>query len=171
MDKRRILKEVGISLAYAFLFAGILFFVFWPFKLDGESMAPTFSSDDRVVISRVISLTSAPQRGDIVVCDLENGGEKILAIKRIVALPDEKIEIKNGDVFVDGQAIAEGYLENEHITTGDIDLTLGEDEYFVLGDNRGISLDSRKLGAIKKSDIKGKVILQFYPFEEIKRIK
>lgn len=125
-------------------------------KMDGPSMEPTFSDGDILIID---SDYSELERGDVVVYERE----AVLYIKRIVGLPGETIELSGGDVYVDGQLLEESYLKTQDSTTAPelTEFSIGENEFFVLGDNRTVSLDSRmeRHGMVLRDKIVGIVKL------------
>lgn len=122
-----------------------------PFVAQGDSMSPTYKQGDYLIVSKS---TKTFQRGDIVVMKIPNTNNYIL--KRIVGLPNEQIAVKNQQVFVNGVGLTDSYAKGE-IYGGNL-LKLGANEYYVLGDNPTKSADSRTFGAVKASDIQGKVI-------------
>jgi len=128
-------------------------FVFSPFVMTGDSMSPAYNNNDFLLINQ---FSNDFTRGDVVVY---SGDELIhpppLFIKRVVGLPGEKVEIKDRKVFIDGRVLEEPFALGE--TFGDISVTLTADQYYVLGDNRAVSVDSRLQGPISKKDIDGKV--------------
>lgn len=165
--KKNFLKEWISPLFQAFLFAAILFLLCWPVLIDGNSMENTFHTGDRVFMSRILAYTNKLERGDIILCKLEHNNQDNTIIKRLIGLPGDHIIIKSGKLEINGNYISEDYIK-DNFTYGNIDIILGKNEYFVLGDNRELSYDSRKAGPIKKGDIIGKVVLKWYPFNEIK---
>ncbi len=164
MKKFHILDWVK-SFLEAAVIAAVLFILFWPFLISGASMEDTFKSGDRVIISRVMAYYGDIKNGDIVVCRLKNESDPV--IKRVIASNGDKISISNNKVRVNGALLNEPYIKTNK-TSGNINVSLGEDEYFVLGDNRVLSYDSRRAGIVKKDDIIGRVILKWYPFNEFK---
>lgn len=138
---------VLILLSYTFAF---------PYMVDGSSMEDTYFTGDRVFISHFFAWTGNIKRGDAVVCSLSD----MQVIKRVIALPGDELEISEGRVYINGALLKEDYLAEDTYTGGNIKITLGSDDYFVMGDNRGVSLDSRREGCIGKADIKGKVIFK-----------
>jgi signal peptidase I len=128
--------------------------------VQGRSMAPTLEDGDRFLLNRLSFLAGTPKRGDLVV--LHDPGHGDLAVKRIVGLPGERIEIKEGVVFVNGRRLREIYLAIGTETLlpqgREAVLSLGAEEYFVLGDNREQSEDSRAYGAIGRERIVGALI-------------
>ena len=134
-------------------------------NISGESMYPTLHNDDKVLISMINYLVGEPEKGDIVVISSpERFGEKY--IKRVIALPGEHITIKENQVLINDQLLQEEYLTNTY-TNGNIDTIVPADSYFVMGDNRTKSSDSRSatIGFIKRDEIVGKALLVLYPKE------
>ncbi len=137
--------------------------------VDGQSMEPTFYSDDRLVVSRVHYLLGSPQRGDTLVFNSVNPRERargVMLIKRVVGLPGETVEIRDQKVHINGEALAEPYTKDEvcRRRCHDQQWELGADEYFMMGDNRNNSNDSRSFArAVALPDIVGRVIFRYYP--------
>ena len=149
---------------------GILnFFSFY--LVSGSSMAPTLKNNNYLIVKKAFLSKGKYERGDIIVFNaavknsLQN--EKEL-VKRVIAIPGDTLKIENNKVYVNNQVIREDYLEEEK-TLGEIELTVEGDSYFVLGDNRMISLDSREgsIGLVKEKEIMGEVIIKMFPFERI----
>ena len=152
----------------------IRYFIFQPFIVKGESMVPNFQSGDYLIVDEVSYKLSDPKRGDVVVLryPLDNSQR---FIKRIVALPGETLDIENGKVTItkDGQSVAldeKKYLPASLITEGDVHVTLGDDKYFVLGDNRQFSYDSRRWGVLPREDIVGKAFFRVFPISTMSLI-
>ena len=129
------------------------------FKIDGKSMEPNLHDAEYVIIDKVTYLFGAPQRGDIVVFARE--GEPKDLIKRVIGLPGETIEVSGGAVLVDGVPLDEPYLTPSVYTYPA--RQLGEGEYFVMGDNRANSSDSRTFGPIRPSNIVGRAWVIYWP--------
>lgn len=132
--------------------------------VEGTSMQPTLQNGDNLLTAKIVYLFNAPQRGDIVVLHAPDApGENY--IKRIIAIPGDEIQITNGNVYINGDLRRESYLHDAE-TTGEIHTLVPEGYYFVMGDNRDDSRDSRSesIGLIKQSDIIGKAFLRIYPF-------
>lgn len=142
-----------------------------PTLVKGESMMPTLQPNNYLIINKVTYMFTHPENGDIVVfaTGLHNldGSNKDL-IKRVIGVEGDTLEIKEGKVYVNGNLISEEYILGNY-TNGDIKLTIPEGKIFVMGDNRGNSLDSRnsEVGLVDLSDIKGKVLIRLYPFNEL----
>lgn len=128
-------------------------FLVEPFVVSGNAMSPTYNTGDYLFINK---LAKNFNRGDVVIVRLEQ--QNAFFIKRIIGLPTEKIEIKNGSVLINGQPLNEGYYTGE--TPGDISVSLSQDQFFVLGDNRTESYDSRSYGPVSRSGIQGKVFFE-----------
>ena len=138
-------------------------FLFSPALVNGSSMENTLY-DSEIVIVNKIGLLSGIDRFDIVIVKV---GDELL-IKRVIALPNEEIEYKDNVLYINDEEI-ETPIEFEY--TNDFVHTTGYDEYFVMGDNRDVSQDSRILGAFNKQNIEGKVDLVLYPFNKIGFVK
>lgn len=136
-------------------------FVVEGFIVRGDSMSPTIASGDYIFINRVAYKFGEPARGDVVIAISRDGENRI--VKRIVALPGERLEIDHSGVAIrEGRAgekrsLSESYLPVPTETIGTTTIKLDPQEYFALGDNRAVSVDSRELGPIDHWDIKGKV--------------
>jgi len=163
-----IAKLVIISLA---IIIPIRYFLIQPFFVRGASMEPNFDNGQYLVIDEISYRFNEPQRGDIIVFKYPLDPSQYY-IKRLIGLPSETVEVKNGKVFIYNSLHPQGmildesdYLSERAITMGDnIKVVLGEREYFVLGDNRQASSDSRKWGALSKEYIIGRVWLRAWPF-------
>lgn len=152
-----------------------------PMRVKGNSMLSTLHSGEMMLVSRVQLKTEEIQRGDVVICHYpgrywKTGKWKLFRqnfVKRVIALPGEEIEIIDGTVYVNGDPIEESYLDAEHTRrrTDMAPRTLGEDEYFVMGDNRDSSNDSRRVGAIRKSEIVGRVTRVVWPLSAWRKIE
>ncbi len=166
------LKILIISLIIVF---PIRYFLIQPFYVKGASMEPNFHDYEYLIIDEVSFRFRQPQRGEIIVFRSHRGD---YYIKRIIGLPGERILIKDGEVSIYNERFPHGfildessYLEPGMRTPGQINLTLGPDEYFVLGDNRNTSLDSRSFGPVLKKDIIGRVWLRGWPFSKIEKFE
>jgi len=163
-----IVKIVLIALA---VIIPIRYFLFQPFYVRGASMEPSFHDSEYLIIDEITYRFSEPQRGDVVVIrNPQNHSE--FFIKRIIGLPGETLEIGDGQVVVvntsrpRGVALKEPYLEEGMQTSGSKRVPLANDEYYVLGDNRAVSLDSRTFGPLGRKFIVGRAWLRVWPFDE-----
>lgn len=166
-----ILEVVQIVIISAAIIIPIRYFLIQPFYVKGASMEPNYFDHEYLIIDEISYRFDDPVRGEIVVFRYpENPSE--FFIKRVVALPGETIEITDGKVIIynndnpSGVVLDEAYLDVEQ-TFGKKRVSLNEDEFFVLGDNRDKSLDSRTFGPIRRSDIVGRVWLRGLPLSRI----
>lgn len=163
------IKTTLIALAAVFL---VRYFIIQPFYVKGSSMEPNFYEKDYLIIDEISYRFSQPQRGDIVVFKLNTQGYNEYLIKRIIGLPGETVVVKDGKVTIknsdnpDGYVLDESYLPSGTETLGEVVETVPDDSYFVLGDNRGVSYDSRYFGSIKRSVIVGKTLLRGWPLNK-----
>lgn len=129
--------------------------------VKGDSMYPTLKSGDFMILEKISVKFSNIKRFDIVVVN----SDKSSLIKRVIALPTEKVEYKDNKLYINGEILEEDFLDSS-VYTKDFtyNRTLGDNEYFVLGDNRSVSKDSRAFGAVTKSEIEGKAIFTLFPF-------
>lgn len=177
-DKNKNSKEITgkkiidfLVLVLAGVMLGLLLInLFGTTEVYGNSMFPTLESNDKMFINKVTYKFNEPERGDIIVFNSTlkdaEGNNKSL-IKRIVGIPGDHVYIRDGRVFINGKLQEESYLDSKY-TKGYIDITLEKDKYFVMGDNRSVSRDSRDktLGPIDKSDIVGKANIRYAPFRD-----
>ncbi|MBN1139958.1 MAG: signal peptidase I [Anaerolineae bacterium] len=136
-------------------------FLFETYRVVGQSMEPTLQQDQRLIVSKLSYRLHEPQRGDIVVFHDPHDSSRNL-IKRIVGLPGEILEIRNGLVFVNGQQLDESYL-NDYSGRSEPQTAIPEGYYFVMGDNRNNSSDSRSWGALDAAQIVGKAAFTYWP--------
>lgn len=149
----------------------IRYFVVQPFYVKGASMEPTFHDHEYLLIDEISYRFAEPKRGDVVVFRYPDNPQEYF-IKRVIALPGEKVEIKDGKVFIyntqfpEGFALDESLYLDEKVSTYDMSeeiVTLRQAEYYVLGDNRNSSKDSRTFGPVQKSFLTGRVLLRGWP--------
>lgn len=150
----------------------IRFFVAAPYLVQGSSMDPTFHSADYLIVDRLSYRLEEPQRGDVIVFRFPQDPSRSF-IKRVIGLPGETVEIQENAVRVEnaehpeGFALAEPYIDPENAHGGALRVTLDKNEYFVLGDNRKASADSRIWGALPRDHIIGRALLRLYPFTQV----
>lgn len=161
------LKEIVIFIVLAIIIVvPIRLFVAQPFIVDGESMHPTFESGDYLIIDEFTYHLQVPHRGDVIVFRYP-GNTKIFYIKRIIGLPGETIHINSGKITITktdttSLTLTEPYAVVEDATYT-LNTTLGSDQYFVMGDNRPESSDSRVWGPLPTKDIIGRVFVRLLP--------
>ena len=164
-----IIKIVVISLI---IIIPIRLYVIQPFIVEGDSMEPNFHDGEYLVVDEISYRFALPQRGQVVVFH-PPADPRNYYIKRIIGLPGETVELKEGKIFIRNSEHPEGIRLNEanYLTQSSINeeslVELSEGEYFVVGDNRDNSLDSRRIGPIVFSSIKGKAFFRAFPFNSI----
>lgn len=167
---KKIIKEIYPYLIIVLIVILVRSFIITPAVVDGKSMYPTLDNNNIVLLNKMDYKINSLKRFDIVVVNYN--GEKL--IKRVIGLSGEHVEYKDNMLFIDG------YLINENFTHGDTSnfkletigyLKIPGDKYFVVGDNRGNSIDSRVIGLIDKKDIEGKVSLRLFPINKFGKIK
>lgn len=162
----QIAKGVDVLLIIGLLFRA---FVMQPFVVDGNSMEPNFHDQEYLLVNQVSYKFREPQRNETIVFRFpKNPSEDY--IKRIIGLPGETVEIKEGQVYINGVSLNQNYLapdEETFILNGlnESRVTLGNNEYFVMGDNRKHSSDSRDWGVLPKKNIIGRAWLTVYPWQ------
>ncbi len=165
-----IIKVILISLA---IIVPVRYFLVQPFYVKGASMEPNFFDHEYLIINEISYRFNEPERGDIVVFKYPRDPSQYF-IKRVIGLPNETLEIKDGKIIIfnsnnrEGFRLEENYLDENVKTFGDRTISLGLDEYFIMGDNRLASFDSRSFGPIKKESIVGKVWFRGWPFNKLK---
>lgn len=147
----------------------IRYFLFKPFYVKGASMEPTFYEKEYLIIDELSYRLREPIRGEVIVFRYpDNPKEHFL--KRIIGLPGETVKISSGKVIIyndehpEGMAIDEFYLPSDIATEGDRLVTVGEDQFFLMGDNRPNSFDSRRFGSVDRSFIVGRAWIRGWPF-------
>jgi len=164
-----LVKIIVISLM---IIIPIRYFLIQPFYVKGASMEPSFYDHEYLIINEISYRFTDPRRGDVIVFKYPRNPQEYF-IKRVIGLPGEKIQIKDGSVHIYsidnplGIVLDEPYLLSGTKTYGlsKETVSLGENEYFVLGDNRNSSKDSRSFGPVKRSFIIGRVLLRGWPFD------
>jgi len=149
------------------------YYIFQPYIVKGESMEPNFHSGDYLIVDQISYRLHEPQRGEVVVFKAPvNSGQYY--IKRIIGLPGETVSIENGQVIIENESGKKVLKETEYLspfvyTTGRVHLTLKAGEYFVLGDNRNASSDSRAWGVLPRKNIVGRAWLRLWPINAINK--
>ena len=168
-----LIKVVLISVA---IVVPVRYFLIQPFLVKGASMEPNFHDKEYLIINEIGYRIDPPQRGDVVVIRYPKDPKQYF-LKRVIGLPNETIKINDGEVFIynsenpQGFRLEESYLEEGVDTYGAIDVSLKGNEYFVLGDNRQFSLDSRIFGTVDKNLIVGRAWIRGWPFSKFGMIE
>lgn len=168
-------KELFSIVIYTVIVLSLAFiiqsFVFQRTLVDGHSMEEALHDEDQLIISKLSYAINEPKRFDIVVFPYQYD-EDTYYIKRIIGLPGEKILIKGNTIYINGEPLTESYgkeaMDEDTAGIAATELLLAEDEYFVMGDNRNNSTDSRSedVGPVKKEEIIGKAVFRIWPFDD-----
>jgi signal peptidase I len=172
---RKFWEFLKIVIISAVIILPIRYFIIQPFYVKGASMEPTFHDHEYLIIDEISYRFKAPIRGDIVVFRYPEDPQEYF-IKRIIGLPSEKIEIRDGQVSIYNDQNPEGFALDESayladsVKTYDVSgeiISLRDNEYFVMGDNRNSSKDSRSFGPVNSSFLTGRVIFRGWPFKKV----
>ena len=159
---------VILLISFVLVFGFVRPVVAAPFHIPTESMVPTLMVKDRLLVNKFIYRFTEPERGDIALFENQQGGKDPL-IKRVVGLPGETLELRDGKVYVDGDPLEEPYLERDPCKPGYPKtcsfgpVTVPRNHYFMMGDNRTNSLDSRFFGPVPEEDVVGEALVRFWP--------
>ncbi|MCR4334692.1 MAG: signal peptidase I [Patescibacteria group bacterium] len=171
-NKSQFLKEViQFVLIVLIVVLPIRFFIAQPFVVSGESMDSTFNNGNYLIVDELSYRFSNPKRGDVVIFKYPYDQKRYL-IKRLIGLPLETVKMKSGIITIENQdgefVLSEPYIDSKNnLLYGDLEVILQDDEYFVLGDNRIASSDSRIWGNLSKNLIIGRPIIRLFPFNSI----
>lgn len=159
------------------IFVVIYAFLFRPYQVNGESMLPNFHNGEYILTNLIALRFSDIEKGEVIVFKAPNNNDKDY-IKRVIATEGDIVKIENGRVYVNNILVNEGsYLPEHFITTNGPfikdgeEITVPQDQYFVLGDNRGASSDSRDWGFVSRDEIIGKSMVVYWPPQEFKIVK
>jgi signal peptidase I len=154
---------VVISIAASVL---IITFLYQPVRVEGTSMLPGLEDHDRLFINKFVYHISSIHRGDIVVFHYPRDPEKSY-IKRVIGVPGDRLRIERGEVYLNGKILPEPYVPQKFRDTRSLTETVvPEDEYFVMGDHRSISSDSREFGPVDRDLIYGKAVFVYWPTKD-----
>jgi signal peptidase I len=158
------LRDLLISAAASVL---IITFLYQPVRVEGTSMLPRLEDRDRLFINKFVYHISAIERGDVVVFRYPRDPEKSY-IKRVIALPGDTLRIDHGRVYVNGNLLHEPYVPPEFRDSRSLaELVVPAESYFMLGDHRSISSDSRDFGPVDRSLIYGKAVFVYWPARDV----
>jgi signal peptidase I len=145
----------------------IITFLYQPVRVEGTSMLPRLEDQDRLFINKFLYRFSAIEHGDVVVFHYPLDQQKSY-IKRIIAVPGDRLRIDRGQVYVNGKPLSEPYIPEEFRDVRSYDATvIPKDEFFVMGDHRSISSDSREFGPVKRELIYGKAAFVYWPRQDV----
>lgn len=182
MSLLRKIYSILLDLVETFVIAAGIFvviyaFLFRPFQVNGESMIPNFQHGEYVLTNLITLRISPLKRGDVIVFKAPPNVEKDY-IKRVIGLPGERVSMKDGKVYVNGKPLDESsYLSFDNRTSGrqfireGQEIAIPADNFFVLGDNRDFSSDSREWGFVNSDKIIGKSFIVYWPLEKLKIVK
>lgn len=157
-------RDLFVCLALSFFF---ILFLYQPVKVEGGSMEPGLEDQERIFINKLVYRIGTIERGDIVVFRYPRDPRKSF-IKRVIGLPGDHLRITYGHVFVNGKQVEELYVPPEFLDTrtyGEIEVP--QDYYYVLGDHRSMSNDSREFGPVLRGNIYGKAVFGYWPVEKL----
>ncbi len=154
-----IIASIAIFLIYKY--------VAQPFVVEGASMQPNFYTGDYLLVDEITFKLEHPERGEVIVFRNPQDTKEFF-IKRVIGLPGDTIIVGNGTIYVNGKQVNQSYLPAGMTTPGNETVVLGSNQYFVVGDNRIVSYDSRSWGPLNSNLIVGIVRLRFWPLDELK---
>jgi signal peptidase I len=158
------LRDLVVSVAVS---AFIIVFLYQPVRVEGTSMLPVLEDQDRLFINKIAYRMGEIHRGDVVVFQFPRDHAKSY-IKRVIALPGDRIRIDQGQVYVNGEAIREPYVPPRYADDKSVaEMVLPPRKYFVLGDHRLIASDSRDFGPVDRGLIYGKAVFVYWPMEQV----
>src|SRR5579862_3403138 len=157
------LRDIVISAAVSIL---IITFLYQPVRVEGTSMLPRLEDHDRLFINKFVYRISSIHRGDVVVFHYPRDPEKSY-IKRVIGLPGDRVSIDRGRVFLNGKPLRESYVPEEYRDTRSMaETVIPEEAYFMMGDHRSISSDSREFGPVDRDLIYGKAVFVYWPTKD-----
>jgi len=168
----RILRSWLGDLLFCIVVSGfIILFVYQPVKVEGGSMEPGLEDQERIVINKLVYRWGGVGRSDIVVFRYPRDPHKSF-IKRVIALPGDTIRISYGHVYVNGKPVDEPYVPDGFLDTQSYpEIVVPANMYFVLGDHRSMSRDSREFGPVPRSNIYGKAVFGYWPLEKMGAVR
>jgi signal peptidase I len=161
-------RDLIISLAIS---AFIIIFIYQPVKVEGTSMMPSLDDQERIFVNKFVYRLEPIKRGDIVVFHYPRDPSKSY-IKRVIAIAGDRIRIDGGQVYVNDEALNEDYVPPAYTDARSYpDTVIPPDYYFVLGDHRSMSNDSRDIGPVNQSFIYGKAVFGYWPMDKLGRVR
>jgi len=161
-------RDLLVSLAIS---AFIIIFLYQPVKVEGTSMMPGLEDQERIFVNKFVYRWEPIQRGDIVVFRYPRDTSKSY-IKRVIGIAGDRIRIDDGQVYVNGQALDEDYVPSDYTDTRSYgEIVVPTNSFFVLGDHRSMSNDSRDFGTVNERYIYGKAVFGYWPMEKLGRLR
>jgi signal peptidase I len=149
----------------------IILFLYQPVRVEGTSMSPRLEDHDRLFINKFVYRITSIERGDVVVFHYPRDPAKSY-IKRVIALPGDRLRIDHGQVWVNEKELVEGYVPEAYRDTRSFSqIVVPEDTYFMMGDHRSISSDSREFGPVERDLIYGKAVFIYWPAKDVGEVK
>jgi signal peptidase I len=162
------LRDLSVALAIS---AFIIIFVYQPVKVEGVSMMPSLDDQERIFVNKFVYRLEVIERGDVVVFRYPPDPSKSY-IKRVIGVAGDRIRIDGGQVYVNGEALDEIYVPPAYTDSRSyLEITVPRDSYFVLGDHRSMSSDSREFGPVNQSYIYGKAVFGYWPMDKMGRVR
>jgi signal peptidase I len=163
-EVRRLIRDFSLALLFCIL---AIAFLVQPFKVEGTSMEPRLSADERILVNKMVYRVWPVERGDVVVFWFP-GDQGRSFIKRIIGLPGDEVEIRSGQVLLNGALLEEPYVPTMFRARDDFGpVRVPDGVFFVLGDHRSVSNDSRSWGMVPEHLIHGKAFLRYWPFSRM----
>ena len=161
-------RDLLVSLAIS---AFIIIFLYQPVKVEGTSMMPGLEDQERIFVNKFVYRWEPIQRGDIVVFRYPRDTSKSY-IKRVIGIAGDRIRIDNGQVYVNGELLDEDYVPNDYADARSYgEIVVPTNSFFVLGDHRSMSNDSRDFGTVNERYIYGKAVFGYWPMEKLGRLR
>jgi signal peptidase I len=161
-------RDLLVSLAIS---AFIIIFLYQPVKVEGVSMMPGLEDQERIFVNKFVYRWEPIQRGDIIVFRYPRDTSKSY-IKRVIGVAGDRVRIQNGQVYVNGEALDEDYVPSDYADARSYpELVVPRNTYFVLGDHRTMSSDSREFGPVNDRYIYGKAVFGYWPMEKLGRLR
>jgi signal peptidase I len=161
-------RDLVISIAAA---GFIIVFLYQPVKVEGTSMLPGLEDQERIFINKFVYRWEPIGRGDIVVFRYPRDTSKSY-IKRVIGVPGDRIRMEDGQVYVNGKQLSEAYVPSEFFDHRSFaEFSVPEESYFLLGDHRSMSNDSREFGPVERRYIYGKAVFVYWPMEKVGRLR
>jgi len=161
-------RDLIVALAIS---AFIIIFLYQPVKVEGVSMMPGLEDQERIFVNKFVYRWEPIERGDIVVFRYPRDTSKSY-IKRVIGVAGDRVRIENGQVYVNGEALAEDYVPSEYADARSYpEVIVPPNSYYVLGDHRTMSSDSRDFGPVKERYIYGKAVFGYWPMEKMGRLR
>lgn len=162
------LRDLLISATVSVL---IILFLYQPVRVEGTSMLPRLEDHDRLFINKFVYHITSIERGDVVVFHYPRDPEKSY-IKRVIALPGDKLQIDHGKVWLNGKPLPESYVPDAYRDERSYSqMVVPDDSYFMMGDHRSISSDSREFGPVERDLIYGKAVFVYWPAKDVGEVR